>query len=56
MERVVRPKGRTYDLFLRHASEATGVGGLATLAGDLLNLFLGTVGEVAWVGVVRHDD
>lgn len=41
-------------MLLGHASKATGVGGLTTLAGNLLDLFLGTVGEVAWVGVIRH--
>ncbi len=45
----------TYDLLLGHAGEATGVRCLTALAGDLLDLLLGTVGEVAWVGVVCHD-
>lgn len=56
MTKRVELRWKTYDLLLRHASEATGVRRLTTLAGNLLNLFLGTVGEVAWVGVVRHDD
>lgn len=57
--------GRTYDLLLRHAREATGLGAagvgttavrsLAALAGNLPDLFLGAIGEVAWVGVVCHD-
>lgn len=55
----------TYDLLLRHACEAAGlgaagvgtsaVGSLPALAGNLADLFLGPVGEVAWVGVVCHD-
>ena len=52
----VEVRWETYDLLLGHASEAPGVGGLTTLASDLLDLFLGTVGKVAWVGVVCHVD
>ena len=49
-------KWKTYDLLLRHAGKATGVRGLPALARGLLDFFLGTVSEVAGVGVVRHDD
>jgi len=51
-----REDGKTYNLLFRHTSEATAVRGLTALAGDFLDFFLGPVGEVAWVRVIRHLD
>ena len=44
----------TYLLVRVHRGEAAVVAGLASLACDLFDLFLGAVGEVSWVGVGRH--
>lgn len=45
----------TYDLFLGHRSEARVLGaGLATFGGDVRDLFLTAVGEVAGISVVSH--
>lgn len=47
---------RAYLLLRVHASKATAVAGLATLAGDVLDLLVGAVGEVTGVLVVGHLD
>jgi len=39
-----------------HGGEATAVRGLTALGGDLLDFFLGAVGEVSGVVVARHVD
>ena len=38
-----------------HRSEASLMARLAALGGDVLDFFLGAVGEVARVGVICHD-
>lgn len=45
-----------YLLILVHGGESARVAGLATLAGDVFDFFLGAVGEVAGVGVGGHFD
>ena len=45
-----------YLLVLVHGGKSTRVAGLATLTGDVLDFFLGAVGEVAGVGVGGHFD
>lgn len=42
-------------LLVRIHSGKAALAGLTTFRGDLLDFFLGTVGEVAGVRIVRHD-
>ena len=46
----------TYLLVWVHGSEASAVRSFTTLLGDVLDLLLGAVGKVAWVGVIGHGD
>lgn len=45
-----------YLLVWVHACETTNTGGLATCLSCGLNFLLGTIGEIAGVGVIGHGD
>ena len=51
-----KDKAMTAYLLIRIHSGKAALAGLTSFRGDLLDLFLRTVGEVAGVGVVSHDD
>ena len=43
-----------YHFLGRHAGKAAGVASFSTLLCGVLNLLLGAVGKVSWVGVAGH--
>jgi hypothetical protein len=46
----------TYLLVGIHGSKSTLVARLSTLLSNFLDLFVRSVGEITWVGIVGHSD